>query len=83
MGQTTCTAASATRCSRAVPRRWGTVRSALCWRRRARRGRWFSGSMKVIVAYTLTEDDALVMDYTAVTDEATLVNLTNHSYFNR
>lgn len=38
--------------------------------------------MKVIVAYTLTEDDALVMDYTAVTDEATLVNLTNHSYFN-
>ena len=42
----------------------------------------FPGNMEVGVAYTLTEDNALVMDYTAVTDEATLVNLTNHSYFN-
>lgn len=42
----------------------------------------FPGTVDVCVAYTLTDDGALVMDYTAVTDAPTLVNLTNHSYFN-
>ena len=42
----------------------------------------FPGNMEVTVTYTLTDDNALVMDYTATTDETTLVNLTNHSYFN-
>lgn len=42
----------------------------------------FPGNMEVTVTYTLTDDNALVMDYTATTDQPTLVNLTNHSYFN-
>lgn len=42
----------------------------------------FPGNVEVTVRYTLTDDNALVMDYTAVTDAPTLVNLTNHSYFN-
>lgn len=42
----------------------------------------FPGTVEITVAYTLTDDNALVMDYTAVTDAPTLVNLTNHSYFN-
>ncbi|WP_367925270.1 aldose epimerase family protein [uncultured Ruthenibacterium sp.] len=42
----------------------------------------FPGNMDITVTYKLTDDDALVMDYTATTDKATVINLTNHSYFN-
>lgn len=45
----------------------------------------FPGNLKVNVKYTWeTEDDVdtLVLDYTATTDEATPVNLTNHAFFN-
>ncbi len=42
----------------------------------------FPGDLKVRVTYTLTHENALVMDYTAITDEPTIINLTNHSYFN-
>ena len=42
----------------------------------------YPGELRVRVTYTLTGDNALVFDYEAVTDRATPVNLTQHSYFN-
>jgi aldose 1-epimerase len=42
----------------------------------------FPGKLSVAVTYTVTQDDALKIDYSATTDKPTLVNLTNHSYFN-
>lgn len=41
----------------------------------------YPGNLSVSVSYTLTED-ALVIRYDADTDADTIVNLTNHSYFN-
>lgn len=42
----------------------------------------FPGNCTVTVKYTLTDDDALEIDYKAVTDKKTPVNLTNHAFFN-
>lgn len=42
----------------------------------------FPGNLKATVTYTLTGDNALDIAYTATTDAPTVVNLTNHSYFN-
>ena len=42
----------------------------------------FPGTVVATVLYTLTQDDALRMDYTATTDAPTVINLTNHAYFN-
>ncbi|BAL87620.1 putative aldose 1-epimerase [Actinoplanes missouriensis 431] len=42
----------------------------------------FPGELSVTVTYTLAGDNALRIDYAAVTDAPTVVNLTNHSYFN-
>jgi len=42
----------------------------------------FPGNLKVTVIYTLTDSNALKIEYSATTDKKTVVNLTNHSYFN-
>ncbi|MQY11361.1 Aldose 1-epimerase [Streptomyces sp. RB5] len=42
----------------------------------------FPGTLDVAVTYTVGDDGALRIDYTATTDAPTVVSLTNHSYFN-
>ena len=42
----------------------------------------FPGNVTATVTYTLTEDNAIDIAYEATTDKATVINMTNHSYFN-
>lgn len=42
----------------------------------------FPGNVRLTVTYTLSDDNALRIDYHATTDKATAFNVTNHTYFN-
>ena len=42
----------------------------------------FPGNLSVTALYTLTDDNAIKLEFTATTDKDTIVNLTQHSYFN-
>lgn len=40
------------------------------------------GNLKAKVVYTLTEEDEIKIDYDVTTDKKTIINMTNHTYFN-
>lgn len=42
----------------------------------------YPGNLEISLTYTLTDDNELKLDYVTKSDEDTLCNLTNHSYFN-
>jgi aldose 1-epimerase len=42
----------------------------------------FPGNLKVKVTYSVTNDNEVKMEYEATTDKTTIVNLTNHAFFN-
>ncbi|RYF17010.1 MAG: galactose mutarotase [Flavobacteriales bacterium] len=42
----------------------------------------YPGNVNTKVLYTLTDDNSLKIDYLAITDKETVLNLTNHTYFN-
>ena len=42
----------------------------------------YPGTLTSVVKYQLTEENELLISYSATTDATTIVNLTNHTYFN-
>ncbi|MCD8166120.1 MAG: galactose mutarotase [Bacteroides sp.] len=42
----------------------------------------FPGNVTAVVTYKLTEDNTIDINYEATTDQTTVINMTNHSYFN-
>ena len=42
----------------------------------------YPGNLKLKVVYSLREDNSIAIDYTATTDKTTVINVTNHTYFN-
>ena len=42
----------------------------------------FPGTLEISAVYTLTEKNELILDYEAITDKATPINITNHTYWN-
>ena len=46
------------------------------------RDQGYPGTLYARATYTLTDDNALTIDYSAITDAPTPVNLTQHAYFN-
>jgi aldose 1-epimerase len=45
-------------------------------------GDGFPGNITITVAYALTDDNTLMIDYRGVSDQDTIINMTNHTYFN-
>ena len=73
-------AASTRRSGRSRRRPDGGRRSCAMSAPTARRA--IPATLAVEMRYALDDDDAFTIDYSATTDRATIVNLTNHSYFN-
>lgn len=42
----------------------------------------YPGNVNITVTYTLTNEDELIINYSATTDKTTVLTLTNHTYFN-
>lgn len=42
----------------------------------------YPGNLDVTVKYTLTNDNEFIIDYEAISDQKTIISLTNHTYFN-
>lgn len=42
----------------------------------------YPGEVKVTVTYQLTDQNELIINYNATTNKKTVINLTNHAYFN-
>lgn len=42
----------------------------------------FPGTLTIEVTYTWTDKNEIIIDYTAITDKKTVINVTNHAYFN-
>lgn len=42
----------------------------------------YPGNVKISVTYTLTDENEILIEYKATPDEDTILNMTNHSYFN-
>src|SRR5690606_33498409 len=42
----------------------------------------FPGDLRVLIRYTLTDQNEIIVEYEAVSSAVTIVNLTQHSYFN-
>jgi len=42
----------------------------------------YPGNVKLTVVYSLRSDNSLVIDYSATTDQSTVLNISNHAYFN-
>ena len=64
-------------------RHWSAHPAVLELRHRSKDGEeGFPGNLTVNVKFSLTDENELRLDYTAETDQATVVNLTNHSFFN-
>jgi aldose 1-epimerase len=58
-------------------------RCAVIFSRRSPAGeQGFPGNLSYSIEYWLTEENTLILSYRAVSDDATPINLTNHSYFN-